>query len=101
MRIASTSETKAAVAKFIPRKHWYRMWLHGSNNSCKRASTANMGGRDISAVLNGTIFAIQIIQKFNAAIWALENVSELHQFFKGKFPTAHVFDMKQHCRLAQ
>ena len=100
MRITSASETKAAVAKFIPRKHWYRLWLHGSN-SCKRASTANMGGRDISAALNDTIFAIQVMQKFNAAIWALENVSELHQFFKGKYPTAHVFNMKQHCRLAQ
>ena len=26
MRFASASETTAAVAKFIPRKHWYRMW---------------------------------------------------------------------------
>ena len=77
MRIASASETKAAVAKFIPRKYWYRMWLHGSN-SCKGASTANMGGRDISAALNGTIFAIQVMQKFSAAIWALGNVNELH-----------------------
>ena len=59
------------------------------------------GGRDISAALNGTIFAIQVMQSFNAAICTLENVSELHQFFKGKYATAHVFNMKQHCRLAQ
>ena len=83
MRITSAPETKAAVAKFIPCKNWYRLWLHGSN-SCKGASTANMGGRGISAALNDTIFAIQVMRKFNAAIWALENASELHQFFKGK-----------------
>ena len=60
-----------------------------------------MQSRDIDAARADTLHAIQLMTKFNAAIWTLENVCELHQFFKGKYPTARVFKMRQHCRLAQ
>ena len=99
-RIVNANETKHIVARFLPRSHWRRAWFH-SSNSCKKASTANMTGRDIGAALSDTIFYIQMMEKLGPAIWTLENVSELHQFFRGKYPTAHVFSMKQHCRLAQ
>ena len=60
-----------------------------------------MTGRDIGAALSDMIFYIQMMEKLGPAIWTLDNVSEPHQFFRGKYPTAHVFSMKQHCRLAQ
>ena len=56
-----------------------------SSNSCKKASVANMQSRDIDAARADTLHAIQLMTKFNAAIWTLENVCELHQFFKGKW----------------
>ena len=60
-----------------------------------------MGGRDIAAALQDTLKFVALLERFNGAIWTLENVAELHQFFKGKYPTAYVFDMKKHCKLAQ
>ena len=53
-----------------------------------------MQSRDIDAARADTLHAIQLMTKFNAAIWTLENVCELHQFFKGKYPTARVFKMR-------
>ena len=46
-------------------------WFH-SSNSCKKANTANMTGRDIGAALSDTIFYIQMMEKLGPAIWTLE-----------------------------
>ena len=100
LNIRDHSECLRAVARYLPRKHWPRAWFHCSN-SCKKATTANMGGRDIAAALQDTLKFVALLERFNGAIWTLENVAELHQFFKGKYPTAYVFDMKKHCKLAQ
>ncbi len=48
LNIRDHSECLRAVARYLPRKHWPRTWFHCSN-SCKKATTANMGGRDMSA----------------------------------------------------
>ena len=42
-----------------------------------------MTGRDIEAALSDTTFYIQMMEKLGPAIRTLENVSELHQFFRG------------------
>ena len=100
MHIDDHATLRRAISDYLPRRHWHRLWMH-SSNSCKKASSANMVGRDIDAALKDTIKAIQAMQTFKPAVWTLENVAELHQFFKGKYPTAYVFDMKKHCALAQ
>ena len=54
LNIRDHSECLRAVARYLPRKHWPRTWFHCSN-SCKKATTANMGGRDIAAALQDTL----------------------------------------------
>ena len=60
-----------------------------------------MQGRDISAARADTVWVIALLKLFKPAIWTLENVESLHQFFKGQYATCYIFSMRQHCRLAQ
>ena len=75
LNIRDHSECLRAVARYLPRKHWPRTWFHCSN-SCKKATTANMGGRDIAAALQDTLKFVALLERFNGAIWTLENVAD-------------------------
>ena len=99
-RMVQTSEVLKRVKEHLPRKFWGRAWFHASN-SCKLAAHANMMGRDIDKARHDTIWAIQLLQTLGPAVWTLENVPSLYPFFKGKFPTANVFQMNKHCDCGQ
>ena len=60
-----------------------------------------MFGRDLETGKQETDWAIALMEKCRPAIWTLENVEPLHRFYKGRYPTAYVFKMWQHCKLAQ
>ena len=100
MRMVNHTQTMQALTRFLPRRHWRRAWVHASN-SCRRASTGNMFGRDIDAARQDTDWAIALLEKMRPAVWTVENVEPLHRFYKGKYATAYVFKLWQHCRLAQ
>ena len=68
-----------------------KMWIHASN-SCKLAAAASMLKRDLEAAMADTLWDISVMQRMQPAVWTLENVPGLHQFFKGKFATCYIFD---------
>ena len=100
MRMVSHQQVEKALVQYLPRRFWRHAWVHASN-SCKKASASNMFQRDIAAARADTAWAIGLLEKLRVAVWTLENVATLHQFFKGRYPTAHIFHMHQHCKLAQ
>ena len=100
MRMVNHEQVLEAVAKYLPRRHWRRLWAHASN-SCKKASSSNMFGRDMEVARQDTVWAIALLQKLKPAIWTLENVPTLHEYFRGLYPTAYIFKLANHCELAQ
>ena len=100
MHMVSHGEVLKAARAYLPKRHWGRTWIHASN-SCKKASASNMHGRDISAARADTVWVIALLKMFKCAIWTLENVESLHQYFKGQYPTCYIFSLRQHCKLAQ
>ena len=98
--MSSHAQTIEAIYKFLPRRYMRFAWVHASN-SCRKASTSNMFGRDIDAARADTVWAISLMEKLRPAIWTLENVVCLHDYFKGRYPTASIFTMHNHCALAQ
>ena len=46
--MSSHAQTIEAIYKFLPRRYMRFAWVHASN-SCRKASTSNMFGRDIDA----------------------------------------------------
>ena len=94
------AEVLALVEEYLPRKYWGKMWIHASN-SCKLAAAANMLKRDLEAARADTLWAISVMQRMQPAVWTLENVPGLHQFFKGKFATCYIFDADKCSRCGQ
>ena len=94
------AEVLALVEEYLPRKYWGKMWIHASN-SCKLAAAANMLKRDLEAARADTLWAISVMQRMQPAVWTLENVPGLHQFFKGKFATCYIFDANKYSRCGQ
>ena len=94
------AEVLALVEEYIPRKYWGKMWIHASD-SCKLAAAANMPKRDLEAARANTLWAISVMQRMQPAVWTLENVPGLHQFFKGKFATCYIFDANKYSRRGQ
>ena len=45
-------------------------WVHASN-SCRKASTSNMFGRDIDAARADTVWAISLMEKLRPATWTV------------------------------
>ena len=100
MKVQNTKQTLAAIAAVVPKRFWYKVWVHASN-SCKQASTANFALRDLHTTVEDTSWMISLMQRMKPAVWTLENVPVLYQFFRKKYPTCRVFEMHKHCRLAQ
>ena len=94
------AEVLALVEEYLPRKYWGKMWIHASN-SCKLAAAANMLKRDLETARADTLWAISVMQRMQPAVWTLENVPGLHQFFKGKFATCYIFDANKYSRCGQ
>ena len=100
MKVQNTKETLNAIAALLPRKFGCKTWVHASN-SCKSASTANFALRNLRHTIEDTSWIIKVMQRMKPAIWTLENVPVLFQFFSRKFATCRIFEMHKHCRLPQ
>ena len=94
------AEVLALVENYLPRKYWGKMNIHASN-SCKLAAAASVLKRDLEAARADTLWAISVTQRIQPAVWTLENVPGLHQFFKGKFATCYIFDDNKYSRCGQ
>ena len=57
--------------------------------------------RDMEASRADTLWAISVMHRMQPAIWTLENVPGLHQFFQGRFATCYIFDANKYARCGQ
>ena len=57
--------------------------------------------RDLETARADTLWAISVMQRMQPAVWTLENVPGLHQFFRGKFATCYSFDANKCARCGQ
>ena len=99
-RMTRTADVLRIIEEYLPRKHWGKAWVHASN-SCKLAAHANMLGRDVEQARRDTVWAIQLLNQLTPAVWTLENVPSLYPHFRGKFPTAYVFQCNKYCDTGQ
>ena len=97
MLMRKWDETLKAIEAALPQKHWHKTWVHCSN-SCRQASNTNHLGRDIENARKETDWFIALMMKMKPSIWTLENVPSLFQYYKGKFPTTHIYKMNDYAK---
>ena len=96
--LSAWSQVHDLIEKYLPQKHWDKLWIHASN-PCVKASTQNGTNRDLDQAETDTRWVIGCLNHISPAVWTLENVPPLYTRVYKLAKYCKVIKMQQHCSI--